>query len=348
MFKQYYYLILFILINSSHGAWKEEKNHYEFTFEWTKDDWWSKVNFIIPKEEALRSYNEIKTYNGSWSKGYEKVKDQYTKSEKQPKKNEEHVRLYWEKFIAKDAPHLKGLAEALVQTSKDKSQRGVAEHALSFVQSIPYSAKFDNKSGYITPIRVLMDNKGDCDSKSALYAAILDNLNIKWKLLYYPEHVLIGVNVPRYSGDSYLPDNEDYVLAEPAGPYLRRLGSWNYRKGLSEIVEGYQPPNSATPTPETLEKESITKIIEDAKLLVTKRNTALVGKPVTLKSLYTLQGNDRIKVQNKLANGDIVSLGTFPSPFRPLNPTVTWKEIPEETQPTSENSPNVIDKINDN
>jgi hypothetical protein len=75
---------------------------------------------------------------------------------------------------------------------------------------------------------------------------------------------------------------------------------------------------------------------------------ALVGKPVTLRGLYTLQGNDLSRVKRKLDSGDILSLGTFPGPFRPLNPTVTWKEVPEETQPTSENSPNNIDKISDN
>jgi hypothetical protein len=37
-------ILFFILLTSTAMcAWKEKKDHYEFTFEWTKDGWWSNL-----------------------------------------------------------------------------------------------------------------------------------------------------------------------------------------------------------------------------------------------------------------------------------------------------------------
>lgn len=238
------------------------------------------------------------------------------------------IRFHYEKFITQDSPHLKELAQSLNNTAPDKSKRGLAEHTLAFVQSIPYSTDFKNKAGYITPIQVILENKGDCDSKSALMAAILNQLGIDSKLLDYPNHILIAVDVPRYKDDSFLPEN-GFVLAEPAGPGRTRLGSWVYRKRLEEVISP-KPDPLVQKEKETAEREEITKLIEDSKLAISKRNTSVVGAKTTLKGLRNINKKDYNKINNKLASGEILDLGAYPNPHKNYTPTVIWKEEPQE------------------
>lgn len=313
-------------LTQSFGAWKKKRDHYEFTFEWVKKDWFARVNFKIPRTEVERSYATIKTYTGSFSKAFPRLEDQYIASETQPFKNKRMVRLNYERFISQDAPHLGELVTALKQSSKDKSVRGLAEHTLAFVQSIPYSTDFDNKSGYITPIRVLVENKGDCDSKSALMAAIMSGMDIKWKLLDYPGHILIGVCVPRKPGDAVLVRDQEYVLAEPAGPALRRLGSWEEMEGLQGVIGEYvPPPDNSPPEPELSEKEKLTLAIEKAKLVISKRNGFLVGAKVTPSGLKgVLNPNDFRQLQESLQTGDLVDLGKYPHPTLGERGGVVW------------------------
>lgn len=75
-----------LLCNTSFGAWKEKKDHYEFRFDWENEgiEYW--VTFTIPKQAVERSYNNIKPYNRKSRDGYEKVKDQFVDSADQPKK----------------------------------------------------------------------------------------------------------------------------------------------------------------------------------------------------------------------------------------------------------------------
>ena len=50
------------------------------------------------------------------------------------------------------------------------SQRQAINRLLIWVQSIPYDTLHDraNDLGFLAPINVLMQNRGDCDSKSVL------------------------------------------------------------------------------------------------------------------------------------------------------------------------------------
>jgi transglutaminase-like putative cysteine protease len=125
-----------------------------------------------------------------------------------------NIRLEVERFIEEDSEWVAPLADALLKTSPDRSPRGLATHALHFVQSIPNSTNFSTGTSYLTPLGVLFENKGDCDSKSSLLASILSNLGIKWTLLDTPKHMVIGIAVPRQSNDAYYSGDLDYIVGE--------------------------------------------------------------------------------------------------------------------------------------
>ena len=162
-------------------------------------------------------------------------------------------------------------------------------------------------------------------------AAIVTQMEIDWKLLYYPTHVLIGVQVPRFQGDSFLPSDQDYILAETTYEGWK-LGDWdNSRDRLIEVVDKKLPLNpTPTKTNELSEKEQITKLIEDSKLFISKRNTAVVGSKTTIRGLQSINPQDLAKIRQMLSSGEVLDLGTYPNPYRQSPPTVVWKEEPKE------------------
>ena len=85
------------------------------------------------------------------------------------------------------------------------------------------------------------------------------------------------------------------------------------------------------------EEEVITQVIENAKLLAAKRNTALIGGKASLQGIrLALKTNYKV-VALKLKSGEIVDLGTYPNPRRVNDATVSWKtpEVTNTTQPTN-------------
>lgn len=80
--------------------------------------------------------------------------------------------------------------------------------------------------GFYPPARALEKGYGDCDTKSALLAAILANLGERRIIgVRVPDHYLLGVARPPRAGEVHLGFNgDDYVLIEAAGPAQRRPG----------------------------------------------------------------------------------------------------------------------------
>lgn len=96
---------------------------------------------------------------------------------------------------------------------------------LSWVQSIPYNALDDrvssNGSGFVPPNTLLVNNKGDCDSKSVLTASITRAFlpSTPMVLILLRDHALLGVALPKKAGDKTIKyDGVTYVLMEPTGP----------------------------------------------------------------------------------------------------------------------------------
>lgn len=97
---------------------------------------------------------------------------------------------------------------------------------LTFVQSaLPYERPPKQEGerdilGFYPPPRTLEAGFGDCDSKSALLAAILTNFpGTRMIGVHVPRHYLVGIaRVPR-AGDAFIEyRGEPFVLMEPSGP----------------------------------------------------------------------------------------------------------------------------------
>lgn len=115
---------------------------------------------------------------------------------------------------------------------------------MSWIQSIPYNELEDrlvsNGSGYFSPVEVLTNNLGDCDSKTTLAASLMRSLlpNLPMVLIFLPDHALLGANLAHRSNEQTLKiDGVDYLLMEPTGPALMKIGSLS-DKSMSDIASG--------------------------------------------------------------------------------------------------------------
>lgn len=129
------------------------------------------------------------------------------------------------------ADDLKSLKEPILENVSIKNIRKVTDFTLGFIQSIPYATLESRLSapgaGFSTPLKLLWENQGDCDSKVTLLGAMLRALmpRIKMIFVFIDQHALIGIEVPPRAGETTLVvDNATYVIAEPTGPAMLPLG----------------------------------------------------------------------------------------------------------------------------
>jgi len=121
------------------------------------------------------------------------------------------------------AAPMKPVAFALHRSSESK--RKFVERCLTFLQAIPFAEVFSNGLGFQTPVGMLAENRGDCDTKAAALAAMLYNYGIATIFVTVEKHMLVGVRIPAAAGDSIVKFNgSSYVLAEPVGPAMVPLG----------------------------------------------------------------------------------------------------------------------------
>lgn len=138
----------------------------------------------------------------------------------------DHPRLVAE-YADDVAPLAAALAEGL-ELGTDGGRRAFADRAVRFVQAIPYERrKGGGDKGYRRPLSVLARNRGDCDSKTVLYLAILRAVlpDVAGAVVYVPRHAFAAVGLPPAPGDAVVRvDGERFVLAEPVGPKVAPLG----------------------------------------------------------------------------------------------------------------------------
>lgn len=90
------------------------------------------------------------------------------------------------------------------------------------------------------PDEVLLTMDSDCSGKSILYASLLQQIGIKWCLLYFEHHVCVGV-----SGDFYTPHalkvklkGTDYYFAETTdSTAIIGVDNWNGKMNLSNLLQ---------------------------------------------------------------------------------------------------------------
>lgn len=134
-----------------------------------------------------------------------------------------------------------GLYELLPQGS---DARTYVNMMLGWIQTIPYDTLEDrlvsNGSGYFSPVEVLANNRGDCDSKTTLAASLLRALfpELSMVMIYLPNHALLGANLSRRSSEKTVTiKGIDYLLIEPTGPALLAAGMVA-QSTLNDIASG--------------------------------------------------------------------------------------------------------------
>lgn len=137
------------------------------------------------------------------------------------------------RFAKESAEYLFSWLNASLQALADKQSdpRAVTNYLLGFVQSIPYHALRSKDqlrgAGYLTPIQVLRNNIGDCDSKTTLIASALKTLfpRMQLAIVYVPNHALLALRLPAQNNDHTINImGANWVVAEPTGPALYPLG----------------------------------------------------------------------------------------------------------------------------
>lgn len=132
------------------------------------------------------------------------------------------------RVVERNRERLRPLAAAFDQlaTGRGYGPDDALGAMLTFVQSaLPYRRPPDEEGGrdilgFFPPPRALQEGYGDCDTKSALLAALLANFpGMRMIGIHVPRHYLVGIaRVPR-PGDAFIEyRGEPFVLVEASGP----------------------------------------------------------------------------------------------------------------------------------
>ena len=138
----------------------------------------------------------------------------------------DHVR------IAQDSlQDLNSVALAIKARLTDASARDTVNYLANWIQQIPYQDLSDRQqssgNSFSPPLKLLLENRADCDSKAVLMAALLRQLlpEIKLAFIYPPNHALLALSMPLAAGDnSVLLQGAPYLLVDPTGPALMPAG----------------------------------------------------------------------------------------------------------------------------
>jgi hypothetical protein len=136
------------------------------------------------------------------------------------------------RYIDETAKALVPVSQAFyekINTSADA--RAYFSLLLGWVQSIPYDTLEDrvasSGAGFAPPMGLLLQNKGDCDSKAVLTSALVRAFlpNTEMIMVFLPRHALLGVAITPIAGDETLEvEGKTFVLYDPTGPALLPFG----------------------------------------------------------------------------------------------------------------------------
>ena len=138
----------------------------------------------------------------------------------------DHVR-----FMHESLNDLLPVATALHEKLANTDSRTSLSYISQWIQRIPYQDLTDRRVSdglsYSPPLKLLRENRGDCDSKSVLLAALLRMLlpDVKLAMIYLPEHAMLAVQLPVTASDMAVNiEGRDYLLVDPTGPALLAAG----------------------------------------------------------------------------------------------------------------------------
>lgn len=235
------------------GTSPEEINDYTYKYVRSKLAYtgpFAKDIVLVKKENQIQmqlmgdhTINEIRSISRFFNNTVKQGREEYL-SQKYLILKDQWLTIDYEKVANTYKPKMKDIAVAFRERNVNRTSdiRAVLNDVLSFYQAIPYDKLEsrlvgDNEFGFSTPLKLLYQNRGDCDTKLVAYAATIKNLyNVKTIAVVVPEHIFIGFKIPVQSGDNYIVfEGQNYVLAETAGPGIIPIGevadsSYNYVK----------------------------------------------------------------------------------------------------------------------
>ncbi|HEX9261782.1 MAG TPA: hypothetical protein VF893_04565, partial [Candidatus Bathyarchaeia archaeon] len=119
-------------------------------------------------------------------------------------------------------PYVKFVAENLNETALKENYEPVDQvsFALAFVQSLPYTSDnvtsgFDEYPRF--PVETLMDNGGDCEDTSILFATLTLIMGYGTVYVNPPDHCAVGVLGDGLVGSYYTYKNKTYYYCETTG-----------------------------------------------------------------------------------------------------------------------------------
>ena len=146
--------------------------------------------------------------------------------------NQQAVKPDHLRYVAQTFESLRPISEAFYdKIDRIENNRAYLQLMTSWVQSIPYDTLEDrvasSGAGFAPPMGLLLQNKGDCDSKAVLTSALVRAFlpNTEMIMVFLPRHALLGVAITPIAGDETLEvEGKTFVLYDPTGPALLPFG----------------------------------------------------------------------------------------------------------------------------
>jgi hypothetical protein len=167
---------------------------YSWTFDWQQWD----LHINIPRESY--SYYKHETVDRS----------PYTTSQMAA-------------FVTSDDSIVKKIAQELQSRSNNEGYDyyKTVNFVLEFVHSLEYA--YDNASTPMNEywrfsVETLVDETGDCEDTSILFASIMEAIGYDAVLVNLPGHMAVGISGEGYSGTYYNYDGKQYYYCETTGP----------------------------------------------------------------------------------------------------------------------------------
>ena len=141
------------------------------------------------------------------------------------------------------------VATALHASVLQMEVRQAINFIAQWIQQIPYQDLSDrlNSSGasFSPPLRLLRENRGDCDSKAVLLASLIRMLlpDLKLAMVYLPNHAVLAIQMtPSQSDMTVTIGAASYILIDATGPALLPPGeiSPEYRPFTQSGAFAYQ------------------------------------------------------------------------------------------------------------
>lgn len=141
------------------------------------------------------------------------------------------------------------VATALHASVQQMDVRRAINFTARWIQQIPYQDLSDRRkssgASFSPPLRLLRENRGDCDSKAVLLAGLIRMLlpDIKLAMVYLPNHAVLAMQMTPAPGDMTVSiGGVSYVLIDATGPALLPVGeiSPQYRPFTQSGAFAYQ------------------------------------------------------------------------------------------------------------